>query len=306
MNKKQTLVIKSIMGESFLEKLEKAELYNPATKTTVDTNEVKVALQIVPRCILTWLISELKPMKPKDIKDLQIPWEAATLHVEKLAADVYSGEIISNEGKKIYEYKYRSLPSVGLIILSTFELYDMSEELSEQPAQELPQEETQIIIHTPDNQEAKLQQLIDDRFQLNNIIRNVVDQRISEREAMQQMLLMRLAPVVTIESELQKPQEAPMDKKLKLKEFLEQRKSKLEQPQPEEVLDKKEGIDCPDCKTSLYKSGDTSIKCCICYGEFRNKNIRFEKTEKGVKFKFPKSFSVDNIEMILEAIKGKK
>lgn len=292
MNSKQLAFIKSMVGEDFLDTLGKSELYKPDTKTTVDPLEIKAALSIVPRILLSFLISELKPMKAKDFKDIHIPWAPGVLHVEKHGPDIYSGQIMSAENKIIYEFKYRSLPSVGLVILTTFELYDLEERTTPEATPTVTPEATPAVEHKP------VQDLIDERLKLHGIIREVVDHRLSEREAIQQLLLMRLKPIVE-ESE-EHHSEPIMDKKLKLKEFLENRK--LQQVD----MDKKEDIRCPDCSFKIFKSGDTAIKCCICYGSYHNKEIKFKKSEKGVKFNFPKDFDAENIEMIIEAIKGKK
>jgi len=95
---------------------------------------------------------------------------------------------------------------------------------------------------------------------------------------------------------------AETSKKLKLKEFLENRKKVLE----DKSIGKSQTVDCPDCKAVLFKTGQTIIKCCTCYGEYRNKEIPLNKTEEGrLKPKFPKNFGVDNIEMLLEAFKNR-
>jgi len=290
MNSKQLAFIKSMVGDDFLETLGKSELYKPDTKTTVDPLEIKAALSIVPRILLSFLINELKPMKAKENKDIHIPWAPGVLHVEKHGPDIYSGQITSAENKIIYEFKYRSLPSVGLVILTTFELYDL---------EEMHQAPEPVVTITPAEPETKsLQDLIDERLKLHGIIREVVDQRLSEREAIQQLLLMRLKPIME-ESE-EHHSEPTMDKKLKLKEFLENRKL-----QPVD-MDKKEDIRCPDCSFKIFKSGESAIKCCICYGSYHNKEIKFKKSEKGVNFNFPKDFDAESISMLIEAIKGKK
>lgn len=285
MKPNQVKFLKSVLGQDIMDVLAKSELYKPDTKTTVDPAEIKVALQIVPRTILTWLIVTLKPMRNGDSLEVDLPFAPGKIHINKLGADVYSGEVYTEEHKKVYEFKYRSLPSVGLVLLSTFELYEL-------PKEDL--EVTQQVDTESSNKLDSLQDLIDQRLKLNDIIRNVVDQKLSERDALQHMLFMKLKESFT------KPEESPMtDKKLKLREFLDSRQKKTEE------LDKSE-IKCPDCTSTLFKSGDSHIKCCICYGEHRNKEIKFEKNESGVKLKFPKTFDQENIEMLLDCLKRSK
>ena len=283
MNQKQIKFLKSVLGSDIMDVLEKSELYKLGTKTTVDPNEIRVALQIVPRTILSYLIVNLKPMAVGDTKELELPFADGRVNINKLGPDVYSGEVYSQDSKILYEFKYRSLPSIGLVLLSTFELY------------EVPTEEVKpALVH--DDTEHKLQDLIDQRLKLHELIRGVVDQRITEREALQQMLLMKLK-----ESFAQPVEDAMVDKKLKLREFLDSRHSRSE-----EEVEKNEDLKCLQCTSLLYKSGDKHIKCCVCYGEFHNKEIKFEKKEGKVSFKFPKSFDQENIEMLLESLKSKK
>lgn len=285
MNLKQITFLKSVLGSDIMDVLAKSELYKPGTKTTVDPNEIRVALQIVPRTILSWLICHLKPMQIGDSKELDLPFAEGKLHVNKHGADVYSGEVYDKNSKVLYEFKYRSLPSVGLVLLTTFELY-------EDPTPEVIAIAPQAPVQETDS---KLQDLIDQRLKLHDIIRGVVDQRITEREALQQMLLMKLK-----ESFAQPAEDAMVDKKLKLREFLDGRNKK------DEEVEKSEDLKCIQCTSLLYKSGDKHIKCCVCYGEFHNAEIKFEKKEGKVSLKFPKSFDQENIEMLLESLKSKK
>lgn len=283
MKAKQVNAIKSILGKDIFDVLEKTELYKPQTKTTLDPSEIRIAMEIVPRTILTYLITNLKPLKSGEIKELDLPFANGKINVNKLSNDVYNGEIYS-EGKVVYEFKYRSLPSIGLIILSTFELYDIIDN------EIAPSIEKQNEV---DSKICEIQKIIDERLQLHSLIRNVVDQKISEREALQQMLLAKL------KHSFEEQEGVPVaDKKLKLKEFLENRQKKVE-----DKLDKSENLKCSDCNTTIYKSGENHIKCCICYGEFHNKNIKIEKNENTVRFKFPKGFDQENIEMLLDSLK---
>ena len=295
MKDNQIKAIKATLGEDIFDILEKTELYKLQTKTTVDPLEIKIALQIVPRTVLTYLIFHLKNMVVGGFLELDLPFAPGKMHVNKYSNDVYSGEIFSSENKKIAEFKYRSLPSVGLVILSTFELYDISEQIESPVAMTSNSQETE-------DSAVKLQLLIDERLQLHNLVRNVVDQKISEREALQKMLMLKIKE--SLVQNMEDIKEDNMTKKSKLKEFLENRHKKEENSS--ETIDKSEDLKCPDCSTVIYKSGESHIKCCLCYGEFRNKEIKFSKNEGSVKFKFPKNFEMDNIEMLLEALKNNK
>lgn len=320
---KYVQITKQLLGEDIFEVLKKSEIgsgiFKPDTRTALDPNEIKIALQIVPRAILSMLVAHLKPLKKGGNIDIQLPFANALLHVDKISHDVYSGDISAN-GQRVTEFKYRSLPGIGLILLSTFELYDMAD------LDKIRSERTEDTSKL-----SKLQDIIDERMRLNALIRDVVDQRMTEREAIQRLINERLAeqfedeeeyedyeeedetieePLHSDESEsvevLSESEEDIMDskdKKSKLREFLENREKKKEE---KVELDKNESISCPDCETNLYKGGD-HFKLCLCYGEHYNKDIKIKKTEDGkFKFKFPKSFDVDNVEMLLEAIKSNK
>jgi hypothetical protein len=314
---KYVQIIKNILGEDFFEELKKSEIgsgiFKPDTKTALDPSEIKIALQIVPKTILSFLIFNLKHLDKGSNIDLPLPFADAVLHVNKISNDVYTGDIVS-KGKRITEFKYRSLPGIGLILMSTFELYDMDD------LGKIRNEKTE------DDKIDKLQDIIDERLKLNALVRSVVDQRISEREAIQQIVNDRLSEQFEYEDEeeeeesfeeplhseeedsveiLEDSKEDIMDsqaKKSKLKEFLDNREKKR---QEQVELDKSE-IGCPDCGTNLYK-GEGHFKLCICYGENYNKEIKIKKTQDGkFDFKFPKSFDTDNVEMLLEAIKSNK
>jgi len=289
MNEKQINLVKSILGDDIFEVLEKTEIHKLNTNTSLDPEEIKLALQIVPRSILSYLFAHLKHRATGDIIDLELPFANAQLHVNKQGPDNYRGEIYQ-DGKKVLEFLHRSLPSIGLLILTTFELYDMS-----------LLDEVKKDVKESDKQE-KLQDIIDERLNLNRLICDVVDKRISEREAIDKLIRNKLHEHIVTVSHMK--EEAPMEqesKKNKLKLFLESRERRREESVE---LDKSE-VKCPDCDTALYKGGD-NIKLCICYGQYHNKDIKFKKSENGkVELKFPKSFDIDNIEMLLDALKNK-
>ena len=296
MREKDVNIIKNLLGEDIFETLEKYEIYKPDTRSVVDPEEIKIALQIVPRSILSFLFANLKHRDIGAVIELDLPFEpGARLYLNKMGADNYKGELVK-EGKRLAELKHRSLPSIGLIILTTFELYDMAL-LDEIKKDNTPE---------ADNKIDKLQDIIDERLCMHKLIQDVVDKRISEREAISRLIKEKLHDHLMMANEYRKEDSNYMeehDKKSKLKQFLESRENKRQEPVDE--FDKSE-IACPDCKNSLYKGEGNSIKLCICYGEHMGKDIKMKKAEGGrVKLKFPKSFDIDNIEMLLDALKNR-
>lgn len=177
------------LGEDFLESLCKVELWKPGTRTTLDHEEIKTALQIVPRTVMAMLIRELSPMNIGDAKDIPLFISPdAKMRVAKNERDVYSGDIVQ-DNRKIAEFKYRSLPSVGLVILSTFELYDIDTLHGHQH------------IEVPEDAESKIQKLIDERLMMHDLINRVVDHKLIQKEAVHQLVLSRLTQELSTEKE---------------------------------------------------------------------------------------------------------
>ena len=298
MKLKDVKIVKSILGKSIFDDLKKSAIYKPETKTALQPEEIRVALEIVPRSVLSFLFANLKYRAVNDIIDVDLPWAFnAKLHVNKLGADNYSGEI-TQDGKRLYDFQHRSMPSIGLILLSVFELYDLD------LLNEIKQKQKEDEKPVQDRLE-RLQDIIDERMAMHNLIKDVVDKRISEREAIGRLIKERLSDHIA-ETQLKSEEpkaEQPMEEtsKSKLRQFLENREKKRSESVE---LDKSEDIKCPDCKTTIYKKETTEIVPCVCYGEHMMKPIKVTKSEDGkVKIKFPKNFDIDNIEMLLDALK---
>ena len=115
MEDKEARIVESILGNDIFSKLEKSEIYKKNTKSAVDPEEIKVALQIVPRAVLTYLFSNLKYRDIGEPIELDLPFAPnATMHINKLGPDNYKGEVIRN-GERLVEFQHRSLPAIGLI-----------------------------------------------------------------------------------------------------------------------------------------------------------------------------------------------
>lgn len=124
---KQIKFLAKALGEETLERLVKADLYKIKTDTVAGLDEIFYGMKIVPNTIMSMLRKELHPMKDGESKKIKLPVDPiAVLSVTKFAADVYSGEI-TEDGRIIATFKYRTIPGLGLVIMSTFELYDVSD-----------------------------------------------------------------------------------------------------------------------------------------------------------------------------------
>ena len=179
------------LGKDFFESLTKFELWKPGTRTTVDHEEIKTALMIVPRTIMALLIRELTPMQLGETKEIQLPvgqHAQSMVRLTKHERDVYSGEVLE-DNKMIVDFKYRSIPGIGLVIMSAFELYD-TEKLAEEHKQAPAEDVTQ-----------KLQHLIDERLALHHLIGQVVDKKIEERDAIKSLLMAKISEALPVKDE---------------------------------------------------------------------------------------------------------
>lgn len=329
--------LKKTLGDDFFESLTKFELWKPGTRTTVDHEEIKTALQIVPRTIMSHIIHHLSSMQIGETKETQIPISetGAMLRVTKHERDVYSGDIIQ-ENKVVVDFKYRSIPGVALVIMSAFELYD-SEKLLDPPQSEPAQAPI----------EDKIQKLIEERIALHDLVNKVLDKKMSERDAIHSRILERLTEELTEQraahdrlktqiSEVAKisKESAPMDEPYfrgmangievvnatannKEPEFIEAPKKKsspvlkfLEDHKNKNKkefsvhLSKGEQVECPDCGKNIFDG--KVFSGCVCLGDDREKKVFIKKAEAGFTIRFSRGWDAENIEMLLEVLRRKR
>lgn len=307
MLKKSDYFLAKTLGEDFLSSLQKFELWKPGTKTVVDHEEIKTALQIVPRAILSLLINELSPMAIGESKELPLPIEGdAVMSITKLERDVYTGHI-RQDSKTIVDFKNRPIPGVALVIMSAFELYDIDR---------LSENESRINEDSNDN----VQRLVDDRLALHSLVNKVVDRKIEEREAINKLMLLKLTSLIAQPREVrEEPKSIHVPEKLimnevtkkedskkgseKLKSFIDKRQEKKKPKEFSIQMVKGEIVNCPDCGHKIF-SGDL-FSGCICYGQDMEKKVFIKKTEDGVKIQFSNGWDVENIEMLLEVLRDK-
>lgn len=306
MSNKVDQFLAKALGEDFFESLAKTELWKPGTRTVIDPQEIRIALKVVPRVVLTLLQHELIPMQIGETKELNLPFAAnAVVRVSKHERDVYSGEI-EQDHKRVVDFKYRSLPGVGLVIMSAFELYDMQEAKTEH--KDLAQDA-----------EAKVQKMIDERLAMHRLVEDVVEGKLRQRDAVTQLLLAKLTEALEAkkapeqmpepmaaaiqaqpEVTLALSEQAPKKKGSPLKAFLEQRKK------PKEFvvhMAKGEQVDCPDCGKNIF---DGKLYAgCICLGDDMDRKVFIKKSEDGIKVRFARGWDPENIEMVLEVLRKK-
>jgi hypothetical protein len=297
--KKQEDIVKHILGNDFFESLQKTEIFKRNTNTVLSSEEIAHAYRIVPKVVLKFLIENLKPMvigelKHISLKPLGIDGE---LLVNKHANDVYSGDI--TEGyEKVYDYQFRSICGIGILLLSSFELYDVDN----------IQDNNQHVEKPFDY--SKIDAIIEDKMYRNMMINEVVEKKISEREAIDRLVTKRLAemfskpeePQIILLEEVTVSSEQSMAKKSTLKDFLEKKKKKRDQDIP--FL--KHEISCEDCGSVLYKKEAEVIKGCICFGfgpQDDKSLIKIQKNESNVTLKFNKNWDEEDISKMIFTIK---
>src|ERR1700678_3028539 len=126
----EALILKTLGSdffESLSDSLSKSEVFKPGSKTVTDTNDLFQGLQIVPRTLLNLLVRELSPMQIDEIKEIVIPGKEDTfIRVNKLERDSYSGQVLQRN-VKIGDFLNRSLPGIGLVLMTLLELYNFED-----------------------------------------------------------------------------------------------------------------------------------------------------------------------------------
>ena len=321
------------LGADFMEELSKTEIYKAGTRTVTDISDMHLGLKIVPRALMSFLVNHLSSMQIGETKELELPVKERRplMRVTKHERDCFSGEIEDSTekytDKKVAEFKYRSIPGIGLIVMSTFELY-LLDDLEKNP------------VPVPQDLQAQVQKMIDERMALHDLIGKVIDKKIAERDAIQQLVLAKLNEAVKLEekkkdiSELRNlnesttPQKdpyfrgmtnglavaeavitekepklvgAPKKRKSPVIDFLDKRKKKLKKNEFKVELVKNEQINCPDCGQNIFN--DNVFSACVCYGDCGK--VFLKKTENGITVRFSKSWDPENIEMLLEVLRKK-
>lgn len=293
------VLLKNILDDEFLETLAKsADLYKIGTNTILDPEEIRIGLKVVPRAVMAMLISELSPMDINTSKEIKLPFgRVAYMAVNKGATDSYTGSIYS-DNKLVYSFMNRSIPGVGIILLSTFELYDM-EELSKPH-------------HAVEDVDKKIQKLIDERMELHSLVGRVVEDKMSQREAIHKLMMAKLNEAMKTPTPISVPatstplevkpadiaKKEPAKKGSPLKAFLERKKK------PKEFhveMTKSETRDCDSCGQTIF--GKSGFSGCLCFGLDQNRKIWIKKSEDSVQIRFSRGWSVENMEMLLENLR---
>lgn len=307
-------ILSSLIGEELTDRLEKnSQIFKPNVQVAVSLEEIAWGLKIVPKAVLKWLSIILHGMRNGEHKEVKIPWhQNAVLKIDKKDQDTYSGLLMVDN--KPIEYMHRSLPGVGLILLSNLELYNqVFTEDETAPAKELP------------NITEEFQRLMDEQIRIKHLVECVVEQKLTQREAIEQIVANKIRVAIPEKKEIKLPEPVKVEEKIEapvkiqeiqevipeitqkkakaLKSFLssrEAKKNKLKFSIPVS-FGKCENIQCPDCQQDITKSG--SYVGCICFGEDCGNKVLIKKQESRTDFFFDKSWDEENIEMLLNIFK---
>lgn len=291
---KEAFLLKNLLGEGAEEELAKSALHKLPTNTVVEPQELFHALKIVPRTVLTWLKSHLEPMKAMESKKIDLSpispsAVGAMLYVNKKAPDVYVGEIVRG-GEVIARLINRPLPSVGLTLMTLFELYDLDKE--EKTAQIDVSKEIQDIINRRLNLHTMVETIVDQKIAEINQIKNMVDTAVKHSNSDSNL------EDVELKIDDFRSHFTVSTSNSPIKKILDRRK------QPQIIVAKSETHSCPDCGSTIFKN--ENFTPCICFGDDRNKKIFLAKTADSVIVKFSPGWEPENIELLLEAVKKKQ
>jgi hypothetical protein len=186
--------IKSTLGQDFFEELKKGDVLKIHSNVATSVDEMAIGLKIVPRMVMTFLMSNLTHLPVGGNINIALPFTPnAYLQVTKMDRDNYTGHIYA-AGKKVNEFSNRSIPGLGLVLMTTFELYNLDEHT------EFKQKEEESF------DTKKLQELIDQRLFLHNLVNKVVEEKIAPREAIDSLVKERVSQALS-KLKLEKPKQ---------------------------------------------------------------------------------------------------
>lgn len=136
--------------------LVKNELYKPSSNSALNLEEIKIGTTVVPRFLMAFLVRELKNLKIGDTKEISLDFlrEGTVLNLRKQDNDTYSGEIIE-KGRVIAKMEKRSIPGIGLYLMSTFELYENSPTQQNTPQTQATTQPIVVNVHIQNEQKSE-------------------------------------------------------------------------------------------------------------------------------------------------------
>lgn len=260
----------------------KFEIYKPDSGKVLDHEEIRTALTIVPKSILSLIKRNLKPLGVGEEIEFDLLVDGARMRANKIDRDVYSGEIIDKDNSVITPFQFRSLPGVALVTMSAFELYEVSE--------------------VPNAMDSKPEQVSVDRaVDIASILNEAIDEGVRQRRVLEEIVNARINEAMRTGGALNEKSNGK-----KLSDFLEKKRDKSLKKSSNTFninISANDEIDCPDCGKTVFNKG--AYSGCICLGEDMGSKLFIKKTESGVQVRFPKSWDAENIEMLLSVLRDK-
>ena len=168
---------------------------------------------------------------------------------------------------------HRSLPGLGLVLMTVLELYDF--------------DDIEKVPSVSQDQENKINKIVDDRMQLHSLINQVVDGKMMQRDAVNRLFLNKLNQLYQEHDKIKEEHKEIKDdhkeltakknlnlaviivlkpkKTRPLSDFVENRKKKLGKKEFSIEMAKSETVDCPDCGQNIFNG--SGISRCFCYGQ---------------------------------------
>jgi hypothetical protein len=283
---KTVIAARKLFGTGFAGELSKSEVYKTDSRIAVSMDEVRIAMDLVPRAILLWLIKNLKGLKKGESKELKIPMvPKGVMNVTKHGPDDYSGDLVQ-DGDKEYDFEHRSLPGIGLVVLSTFELYEEPEE---------PAEEDRREWADPD----RLSRYVEEKLEASRLVDEVRESKKELREAQEELLRLKLANRLR---EADAPKEDKKeDKRADLARFIKEHKKDL----VELALEADSTVRCPHCDSTLLEKRE--FRGCCCLGEDMDSGLELVKSEAGVSLvRFSKGWEPENKERLIKILNRRR
>jgi hypothetical protein len=315
------------MGKKIIKNIiNKAEFVKPGVKAAEDPLDLLVAHKVANKHIKKLLVNQLTNMEIGENKDISGDMflllsvedldpdnrNQYNLHISKVAKDTYNG-YLTHKGQNKFNFNYRSILGLSLLLSSFFENYDYNFTDNnvnvENYLHDLNRNVDQVKILLENNRQNVPNYDINN---LSSMVELVVTQKLAEKEAlnilMENKIQNFIKPLVdeienmknknitenAIEISDIKPESEndKLSKKNKLREYV-YKKNEVK-------------INCPDCRELLTKKSET-ITLCICYGQDQHKDIKFTKSEDGnFKIKNIKKIDPENMAMLLDAIRNSK
>ena len=305
--------VKAAIGDEGFEELRKNQIFRSSTNTAIKVEELDAALRIVPKALLSYLAQKLRPLSIGEEAIVEIPGQdGCYIRLTKQDSDVYIGQFIKGN-QIVHNFKNSTIPNIGAHLVTYFEMYD------------------KIIEHEQTKEsesiDQKIHRMIEEKLALRDMVSDVVDKKMQEKEAIQQMVMNRIAssltipkePIVTIEVQKEENGGFELDKKeegasmephkQKLHDMRsrlsEINKSKKGMSKSEVIVIKNQEAHCPDCSKKIFTESK-GYHGCVCFGEDMKSKIYMAKTEDGkISLRFPKKWNPDNVKMFLDILNKK-